>query len=68
MTSAKPTILVFTFHLTNTYKLLSKQPFGNVCYENQFDFLLNTISEDECQPIFSSDQKVHKMHVRCRIC
>lgn len=25
MTSAKPTILVFTFHLTNIYKLLSKK-------------------------------------------
>lgn len=65
MTSAKPTILVFTFHLTNINKLLSKKHFGNICYENQFDFLLNTISEDEFQHIFSSDQKVHKKHVRC---
>lgn len=59
MTYAKPTILVFTFHLINIYKLFSKQHFGNICYKNQFDFLLNTIFEDKFQPVFFLDQNVY---------
>lgn len=68
MTYAKPTILMFTFHLTNIYKLLSKQHFGNICYKNQFDFLFNAIFDGEFQPVFFLEQNAYMKHIRGHIC
>lgn len=67
MIYVKPTILAFTFHLTNIYQAPQQETFwqyflenmwyeyDSICEENQFDFLLSAIFEDGFQSLFFLD-------------
>lgn len=68
MTYAKPTISVFTFHLTNIYQAPQQATFWQSLLWKPVWLLLNTILENRFQPVFFWDQNVYMKHVWCQIC